>query len=101
MRCHTAASGDHSTRRVPRERSDRHSVSAMHARILLLLWLLAGIAPLGRAAGPTLVSGNISGTWSPENSPYLLVDHCTVPADKTLAIQPGTESSLAMDWAGP
>ena len=63
----------------------------MNARILATLLLLVAAPPTSLAAGPTLVSGNVSGTWSPSGNPYVIVDNCTVPHDKTLTIMPGTE----------
>ena len=35
------------------------------------------------------VSGEQSGTWSPENNPYILVGDVSVPAGSTLSIEPG------------
>jgi hypothetical protein len=49
--------------------------------------LLLGIASATK--GQTLVSGPISGTWTPAGNPYIAVDNCTVPAGQTLTIQPG------------
>jgi hypothetical protein len=49
------------------------------------------------AAGPTLVSGNVSGTWTPDGNPYVLVDHCTVPSASTLTLEPGTVVILGED----
>lgn len=37
----------------------------------------------------TLLSGNISGTWSPSGNPYVITDNATVPGGQTLTIQPG------------
>jgi parallel beta-helix repeat protein len=37
----------------------------------------------------TLVSGNISGTWTPAGNPYVVVDNSTVPSSQTLNINPG------------
>ena len=37
----------------------------------------------------TLVSGNISGTWTPAGNPYVAVDNCEVPSGQTLNIGPG------------
>lgn len=58
-------------------------------------WRVAGFLVLGLGTMPmltsaqTLVSGNISGTWSPSGNPYVVTDNCTVPAGQTLTIQPG------------
>ncbi|WP_373514673.1 hypothetical protein [Persicitalea sp.] len=39
--------------------------------------------------GQTNVSGNVSGTWTKANSPYIITSDVTVPAGQTLTIQPG------------
>jgi hypothetical protein len=39
----------------------------------------------------TLVSGNVSGTWTAARSPYIVTNHVTVPADSTLIIEPGVK----------
>jgi len=59
-------------------------------RAAVCILMLIATAPAVFGAGPTLVSGNVSGTWSPTGSPYVIVDNCTVPAASTLTIQPGT-----------
>ena len=41
------------------------------------------------ASAQTLVSGNISGTWSPSGNPYIATDNCTNPLGTTLTLQPG------------
>lgn len=51
----------------------------------LLFFLL-----VNQLTASTLVSGNVSGTWTKTGSPYMVVDTCTVPSDQTLTIQPGT-----------
>ena len=40
-------------------------------------------------ADPTLVSGNVSGTWDLAGSPYYVIDNCTVPSGQLLTIGPG------------
>jgi hypothetical protein len=42
-----------------------------------------------RLFAQTILSGNISGTWSPSGNPYIISDNATVQADQTLTIQPG------------
>lgn len=37
----------------------------------------------------TYVQGNVSGTWTEPNSPYIVIGQATVPAGQTLTIQPG------------
>jgi len=45
----------------------------------------------GELLAQTEVEGNVSGEWTAENSPYILVGTCTVPREETLTIQPGVE----------
>lgn len=54
---------------------------------LLLPICLLGLA--GHCQASTLVSGNISGTWTKTNSPYVVIGNCTVPCGQILTIQPG------------
>lgn len=54
-----------------------------------LLWLCMVFGLVSTACAQTLVSGNISGTWTPAGNPYIAVDNCTVPSGQTLTIQPG------------
>jgi len=37
----------------------------------------------------TMISGNVSGTWTVAESPYYVIDNCAVPAGNTLNIEPG------------
>lgn len=39
----------------------------------------------------TSVSGNVTGTWTLANSPYLVTNNIGVPAGQTLVIQPGVQ----------
>lgn len=39
----------------------------------------------------TQVSGDVTGTWTLQNSPYLVTGHITVPANQSLTIEPGVE----------
>jgi parallel beta-helix repeat protein len=55
-------------------------------RNLLLILLLAVSSAFLSAIQ---VSGNQSGTWSPDNNPYEIVGDVTVPAGLTLTVQPG------------
>ena len=54
---------------------------------LLLCWLLL----LTCAEAATVLSGNVSGTWKTNGSPYILSADCTVASDQTLIIHPGVE----------
>ena len=38
-----------------------------------------------------MVSGNVSGTWTAANSPYLVTNNIGVPGGQTLVIQPGVQ----------
>ena len=53
--------------------------------IPILLW----IAVLPAIASGIEVSGDVWGTWSPENNPYEVVGQLRVPPESTLAIEPG------------
>jgi hypothetical protein len=68
-----------------------HSTSPPHSRTawraVMCLLTLAG--SLAAVHGQTFVFGNISGTWSPDGSPYIATADCTVPSGETLIIQPG------------
>ncbi len=55
-----------------------------------ILLFLAAIFPTYLFAS-TNVSGNVSGTWTPAGSPYLVINSMTVPSGATLRIQPGVE----------
>src|SRR5438128_32783 len=37
----------------------------------------------------TVISGNISGTWTTNQSPYIVTADATVPTNQVLSIQPG------------
>ena len=53
---------------------------------LALSLAFAGAIP---GSAQTMVSGSISGSWSPSGNPYVVTDNATVPAGQTLTIQPG------------
>ncbi|MBL7941183.1 MAG: right-handed parallel beta-helix repeat-containing protein [Flavobacteriales bacterium] len=42
-------------------------------------------------------AGNVSGTWSPAGSPYVVNGHIRIPAGESLTIEPGTE----IQFSGP
>ena len=45
----------------------------------------------GLSHAQTIITGpNISGTWPPSGSPYIVTSDCTVPSGQSLIIQPGT-----------
>src|SRR6266581_2889006 len=67
----------------------------MDRRAALLAFALFGLAALAampaRALGPTYVHGDVSGLWTPEGSPYVLVENATVPVSSLLQIGGGVE----------
>lgn len=70
----------------------------MNARRPMAKWFGASIILaagslllLTRAWAATVVSGNVSGTWTTNGSPYILSADCTVVSNQTLTIQPGVE----------
>ena len=54
-----------------------------------LFWTLLLVSKV--LSAQTSVSGNVSGTWTLANSPYLVTNNIGVPAGQTLVIQPGVE----------
>ena len=52
---------------------------------------------LTRAWAATVVSGNVSGTWTTNGSPYILSADCTVVSNQTLTIQPGVTAIIGPD----
>jgi hypothetical protein len=44
----------------------------------------------------TYVQGNVSGTWTTAGSPYIAINHLTVPSGQTLTIQPGVVVKLGL-----
>jgi len=57
--------------------------------ITRILGLFITVVCLSAAQGQTILSGNISGTWSPSGNPYIISDNATVQGGQTLTIQPG------------
>src|ERR1039458_1384795 len=55
-------------------------------RLLVALTLLT---ILHEGSAQTILSGNISGNWSPSGNPYIISANATVPGGQTLTIQPG------------
>lgn len=62
-------------------------ITQINSGLWLVVFALLLASPSARAQ--TVVSGNISGTWTPAGNPYIVVDDCTVPLGQTLTIQPG------------
>jgi hypothetical protein len=66
----------------------------MNARVLVAVMSLTSGAI---AYSATSVRGNVSGIWTTNASPYILIADCTVPRDSTLNIQPGVTVIIAPD----
>ena len=56
-------------------------------QVLGIAVLLAAV--INTAQSQTILSGNISGTWTTAGNPYIISDNATVPSGYTLTIQPG------------
>ena len=67
----------------------------MDRRAALLALTIFGLAltavPRSGGVGPTYVEGFVSGDWTPEASPYILLGNATVPAEATLVVHAGVE----------
>jgi hypothetical protein len=59
--------------------------------LALTLFVSAWAIAAGSCNAQTILSGNISGTWSPSGNPYIISDNATVPSGQSLTIQPGVE----------
>src|SRR5262245_53121827 len=59
--------------------------------ILVVMICLLGLSR-GRTA--TVVSGEVSGTWTTNGSPYILIADCIVGSTETLTIQQGTTVTI-------
>lgn len=57
---------------------------------ILLLMISLGLHQV-RLAAATVVSGEISGTWTAAQSPYILSGNCTVGTNQVLTIEPGVK----------
>jgi len=51
--------------------------------------VVGGLVLTVSSQGQTILSGNISGTWTPSGNPYIISANATVPSGQTLTIQPG------------
>jgi hypothetical protein len=70
-----------------KNRTQKSKSATSVGSVVLWLGILAGFT---LSAGPqTIVCGDIYGTWSPALNPYIASCDCTVPAGKTLPLQPG------------
>ena len=56
---------------------------------IAMLGLSLALARPGEGPGPTPIEGPVSGVWTVEDSPYLLVGNATVPPGLTLEVQAG------------
>jgi hypothetical protein len=73
--------------------SGRSKLMPQGSRIAFVLIPFLGC--LARLSADTLVSGPISGAWTKENSPYRVVDNCTVADGQWLSIEPGVTVKFA------
>src|SRR5258705_21618 len=68
--------------------TDGRMNTSMKYPLSLVTFCIAG-ALVPHATGATTVSGNVSGVWTTNGSPYAMIANCIVPADQSLTIQPG------------
>ncbi len=61
----------------------------MNFKLSILLFLQCISLVTLNISAQTIVSGNISGIWNIEGSPYRLIDDCTVLTSTELTIEPG------------
>jgi hypothetical protein len=63
-----------------------------NTRILMLGVITACLSVVGVARAQTIISGPTvsGGTWSPSGNPYIITANCSLTANHTLTIQPGT-----------
>ena len=73
----------------------QHATSQTKPAFYLALFGLMLACHAARAQ--TLVSGNVSGTWTPANNPYIATDNCTVPPGQTLTLLPGVIFTLGQN----
>src|SRR5665213_3811493 len=66
------------------QRTDQTNGSLLKNLLSAVLALLPGLC-----GAQTILSGNISGTWSASGNPYIIADTATVRSGQTLTIQPG------------
>lgn len=62
---------------------------------LVIAFLVITGAFLPGLYAQTNVSGNVEGTWTKAGSPYILTNSITIPAGKTLRIEPGVQVELS------
>ncbi|MFN2155725.1 MAG: hypothetical protein ACK2UX_10855, partial [Anaerolineae bacterium] len=58
--------------------------------VLALIFALFSV-PLPVAAAVTIAGGEVYGTWTAADSPYLIDGDIVVPAGQTLTIEPGVD----------
>ena len=63
--------------------------------IIAAMFLISKIA----LAGPTIVEGDVSGTWDLAGSPYYVINDCTVPQGQILTIEPGVTIAFYNDMS--
>jgi hypothetical protein len=73
----------------------RPSITNPIGATLILLICLLVLSP--QAWGATVISGNVSGVWTTNGSPYIVSATCTVASNQTLTIEPGVEVIFGPD----
>jgi hypothetical protein len=71
-----------------------HRTRLCHTALKGASALALTLAVASHSYADTLVSGDVTGTWTKSSSPYRVVDNCTVPRGQTLTIQPGVSVIL-------
>ncbi len=63
------------------------TLNSIHGILILCLWLLIPQSGFTQ----TEVSGNVSGVWDLEHSPYHVIGRLEIPEEETLTLEPGVE----------
>ena len=74
----------------------RRCINAQRIIVLCLSLVFVGVW-LGGAYAQTEVSGEVSGEWTVEGSPYTVIDSTWIPEDEDLSIGPGVEIRFGVD----
>src|SRR6267142_4195696 len=77
--------------------SPRRTQTAFPLFSRLILLLIGLLLLFTRAPAATVVSGNVSGTWTTNGSPWILSANSTVNSNETLVIQPGATVIIGPD----
>lgn len=65
-------------------------------KFLLPTFLICIFILPGFLHSQTFVQGDVSGTWTPASSPYIIVDRITIPLSDSLGIEPGVVVKVAL-----